>query len=186
MTLRQLPGAIVLGLVCALAAHAALFGGEHAWGGAYHDALLQFTLAAVAGLIGAVGALLWSGARCAADGTVLAVRMRALLPGWAVVAASGAAWFTLGERLEPAHAGVPLAAVIVSLAAAAWLVHRFAAQALRALAGFVFAIAVALDALPHPKPVERPRHGGLAPARAQRDTVWRARLLRAPPVTANA
>lgn len=183
MTLRQLPGATVLGLVTALVSHAVLFRGEHAWGGAYHSALLQLTLAAVAGLTAAAGALLWSGAGCVADGTVLAARMRELLPGWGAVTASGAAWFALGERLESAHAGVPFLAIVLILAFAAWLVFRFATAALRVLAGIVFAIARPL-VVRHCEPVRRLEIPA-ALRQAQRDTVWRARLLRAPPVTAN-
>jgi hypothetical protein len=136
-------------------------------------------------VITAAGALLWSGARCAAGGTVLASRLRGLLPGWAAVAVSGAGWFVLGERLEAAHANVPLLAIVVVLALAVWLVLRFASVALRALAGIVFAIVCAGKDLESPFNKFRVTRGR-APHHAARDTVWRARLLRAPPVTANA
>ncbi|HEY1974947.1 MAG TPA: hypothetical protein VGG89_00190 [Candidatus Baltobacteraceae bacterium] len=180
MTLRRLPGAIVLGLVAALVTHAVLFGGEHAWGGAYHSALLQFTLAAVTGLTAAAGALLWTGAACAADGTVLAARMRSLLPGWFSVAVCGTGWYVLGECLETAHAGVPLLAVLAIVALSAWLVLRFAAIALRALAEIVLLVVRLLD-------VQRQRRVAfeltrrIAPRYAQDDKAWR-RFTRPPPV----
>lgn len=182
---RRLPGATVLGLVAALASHAVLFGGEHAWGGTYNSVLLELTLTGLAGLAAAAGALLWSGSRCAADGTVLAVRMRELLPGSAAVAAAGAAWFALGECLESAHAGVPLLAIAVTLALASWLVLRCASVALRALAEFVFIIASAI-ALPRRqnfvwRPSTTPVQGF-----AQDDKLWRRRFTRPPPVPANA
>lgn len=183
MTLRQLPGAIVLGLVAALTAHAVLFGGEHAWGGAYHSALVQFTLAATTSIITAAGALLWSGARGAADGTVLAARLRELLPGWGAVLTSGAACYVLGERLEAAHASVPLLAIVVVLALAAWLVLRFTSVALRALAGIVFAIVRGVMRREQSiawRPSTTPLRGF-----AQDDKPWR-RFTRPPPVTANA
>lgn len=145
MNLRQLPGATVLGLVAALVAHAALFGGEHTWAGAYHSAFLQFTLAATAGLVAAAGALLWSGAQYTADGTVLAARLRPMLPGWGATAACAAGWYVLGERLETAHAAVPLVAIVGILLLAAWAALHFASAALRLLAGIVFAITTALQ-----------------------------------------
>lgn len=181
---RRLPGAIVLGLVAALASHAVLFGGEHAWGGAYNSALLELTLTGLAALAAAGGALLWSGAGYAADGTVLAVRMRELLPGPAAVAAAGAAWFALGECLESAHAGVPLLAIAVALSLASWLLLRFASVALRALAEFVFIIV---------RGVERARRllfdfvARVVPCYAQDDNeLWWRRFSRPPPAAANA
>jgi hypothetical protein len=183
VTLRQLPGATVLGLVAALVAHAVLFGKEHAWGGAYHSAFLQLTLAAVAGLVAAAGALLWSGARCAADGTVLAARMRSMLPGWGAIAVAGAVWYTLGERLEARHAVVPLAAIVLLLVLIAWLLTRLASAALRALATFVFAIARGAKRESRP-PFAFVRR--VAPHYAQDERAWHRRFTRPPPVTANA
>ncbi len=136
------------------------------------------------GIIAAAGALLWSGARCAADGTVLAARLRKLVPSWRAVAASAACWFVLGERLETAHSGVPLLAVVVALALAAWLVLRLASIALRALAGFVFAIVrgafnqkrLSFDFVRREAPHYAADDKGL----------WWRRFSRPPPVTANA
>jgi hypothetical protein len=185
VTLRQLPGATVLGLVAALVAHGILFGGSHAWGGTYHGALLQFTFAAVAGLTAVAGALLWTGARCAADGTVLSARLRSRLPSWSAVAVFAAGWLMLGEYLEAAHTGVPLLAIVVIVLASAWIVRRFASVALRALAGLVFAIALALDAEAHTEPLVARLSTSPLRGYAQEDNVWRARLLRAPPMVAN-
>lgn len=183
--IRRLPAATVLGLVAALVTHAVLFGGEHVWGGAYHSALLELTLAAVTSLTAATAAFLWSGAHCAADGTVLASRLRAMLPGWAAIAASGAGWFALGECLESAHAGVPLLAVAVMLALVAWMLRRFASVALRALAEFVFIIASAVAVSHRQNFVWRPSTTSLR-GFAQDEKLWRRRFTRPPPVSANA
>lgn len=185
MALRQLPGATVLGLVTALVAHAVLFGGGHAWGGAYHGALLEFIGATMTGLIAGASALLWSGARCAADGTVIAARIRALLPSSQALAAAATAWLCLGECFEPAHAGAPALLMLLVLAGSAWIVSRLAATALGLLAGLVFAIARPLR-MRHGEPVGA-QPCFLAPLRqAQRDRAWSALKLRAPPVFANA
>lgn len=181
---RQLPGTTVLGLVAALVTHAVLFGGEHVWGGAYHSALLELTLAALTSLTGAAAAFLWSGARCAADGTVLASRLRAMMPGWAAIAASGAGWFALGERLESAHAGVPFVAIAVMLALVAWMLRRFASVGLRALAGIVFAIARGLQR--EQGTAWRPSTTPLRRFAQDDSELWRRRFTRPPPVTANA
>jgi len=182
VTLRRVPAALALGLVAALAAHAALFDGGHAMGGAYAGILVDLAALGGAGLAATV--VLLAGARTAADGTVLAARIRELLPGWGEITTSGALWYALGERLEVAHAGVPFFAVVVILALAAWLVLRVASAALRALADIVFAIVRLVGC--QAEPIEAPLKVSSALARAHRDTVWRARLLRAPPVIANA
>ncbi len=186
MTLRQLPGASVLGLVTALVAHGILFGGRHAWGGVYHDALLQLTFAAVIALTAATAALLWTGARYAADGTILAARLRELLPSWSAVAVFAVGWFAFGECLEAVHPGVPLLAIAVLLSACAWLIWRVALAALRVLAGFVFAIAFALEARRYVQPLEARFRTSPLRGYAQEDHFWCARLLRAPPMIANA
>ncbi len=45
VTLRKAPGALALGLLASLAAHAPLYGGGHAMGGTYHALILQAALA---------------------------------------------------------------------------------------------------------------------------------------------
>ena len=60
VALRKVPGCLALGLSASLAAHAALYGGEHAIGGAYHALLVQIALAAALGFIALVGALAWA------------------------------------------------------------------------------------------------------------------------------
>jgi hypothetical protein len=124
--------------------------------------------------------LLFSGARFAADGTVLAARVRDLLPGWGGVAVSGAGWFALGERLEAGHAVVPLVAIVFVLALAAWLIVRVAAAALRLLAGIVFAIARLVSC--QVEPAEAPLKLPAALRQAPRDTAWCRRFSRPPPV----
>ncbi|MBV8147774.1 MAG: hypothetical protein JO092_01640 [Candidatus Eremiobacteraeota bacterium] len=182
MTLRQTPGALVLGLVAALVGHAALFGGEHAIGGAYHSLLLQVAAAAGFGFGGALGALLWSGARFAADGSVLATRIAAHLPGLPGVAVSTALWFSLGERLEPHHAGTPLAFALVALLGAAALILGIARALVRWIAHIAFAISRAKTC----GAVVRARADTNGPVfRAQRDATGR-RFARPPPIVANA
>jgi hypothetical protein len=180
--LRRLPGALVLGLVAALLGHAALFHGEHAVGGAYHAVLVQIAIAAGLGLLGALAALLWSGARCAADGSVLAARIATGLPGLPLLGASTAFWFSLAERLEPHHAATPIALTALALACAAAIISGAA----RALVRWIAQIAVAF--------VRRATHPDLAAGRLCRDAVPQytgndatgRRFARAPPIVANA
>ena len=182
MILGRAPGALVLGLVAALLGHAALFGGDHAIGGAYHSLLLQTAAAAGFGFAGALGALLWSGARFAADGSVLARRISARLPGLPMVAASAALWFTLGERLEPPHAATPLIFTLVALFFAAALVVGIARGLMRWIAQVVFAatrppIAAAL---------RQALRDTSEPVLLRRQDATGRRFARPPPIVANA
>ena len=59
MALRKVPGSLALGLLASLGAHAALYGGEHAIGGAYHALLVQIALAATVGFVAFAGAFAW-------------------------------------------------------------------------------------------------------------------------------
>ncbi|HYL27122.1 MAG TPA: hypothetical protein VEW74_04750 [Candidatus Nitrosotalea sp.] len=126
MTLRKVPGAIALGLLASLAAHAALYGDGHAMGGAYHALLLEAGIGGALSLLLFFGGLAWVESGLTADGSVLAVRLRERLPGLGAILAATCAWYAAGEGLEPHHgAASPLALAIV-LAAAAWLVARLA------------------------------------------------------------
>jgi hypothetical protein len=183
VTLRQFPAAVVLGLVAALVAHAALFGGEHAMGGAYNAPLLEFGAAAAAALAAALGTMLWSASRYAADGSVLARRAAGSFPGFGSLAIAATAWFAFGECVEPAHAGVPLVATAAALLAACWAVLRFARAVVAVVARVVFRLAFAP---PHPEPVEGRLHLLVELRQAQRDRLWARRFTRPPPVQANA
>lgn len=140
VTLRKLPGAAGLGLLAFLAAHAATFGSEHSVGGTLHGTLLATALAAALGFVLAAVAVACAGHDAYADGTVLASRLRALLPGAGAMLVSASAWFALIEGREGAHASASYALVVAALLAASWLVHLCA----RALLRFVGAIAVVI------------------------------------------
>ncbi len=133
MKLREFPGALALGLLAALGAHTALYGGSHEMGGAFHGELVTVALAALGGLLVAFGALAWTGSRHTADGSVLAARLTGRLPGLGPVLVATALCFAAGERLEPEHAAAafwPLVAAIVASAALLLLLARAAIKTL--------------------------------------------------------
>jgi hypothetical protein len=140
VTLRKVPGAVALGLLASLGAHAALFGDGHAVGGAYHALLLEGGLAAAVSLIAFFSALAWSESGLTADGSVVATRLRDGLPSLAAVFASAGAWYALAEAAEPQHAAAAPVFAIGVLALAAWLILRFARTIARAVGAAVFAI----------------------------------------------
>jgi hypothetical protein len=141
VTMRRFPGAILLGLLASLAAHAAAFGDGHVAGGSFHDALVAGALAGLAGLLVAFGTWAWIGAGRQAEGSVLAARLESRLPGPLALAASAGVWLTLVESVEagPRHAE-PLPVLILSVAAAAALVYALAVGIVRLLAGIAVAI----------------------------------------------
>jgi hypothetical protein len=137
---REFPGALILGLLAALVAHTAIFGGDHAMGGAYHALLLQVALCGGLSLLVFFAALALGESGGAADGSIVAERLRERLPGIAAVLVAAAAWYAIAEGIEPHHAGPsPLFALLV-LAAVSWIVLRFAGAAVRALAAVVLTI----------------------------------------------
>lgn len=140
VTLGKVPGALALGLLASLAAHAALYGGEHAVGGAYHALLLQIALAAGLGFLALAGALAWTQSGGGADGSILAVRLRERLPGVGSIIPAAAAWYVAIEAVEPHHAGAPAIALLVALAAASYAAWRLAHAITSALARAVIAI----------------------------------------------
>jgi hypothetical protein len=137
VTFRAIPGALAMGLVAALLAHAAVFGGGHAMGGAYHGLLLELSAAAMVAMAGAAAVVIRSGARFAADGSILAARIVRLLPSLPLLVAASAGWFALGECIEPRHDAAPIAAIGAALILAAALLLAAA----RAVVGW-FATAV--------------------------------------------
>lgn len=126
VTLRKLPGGLMLGLFASLAAHAALYGGEHSVGGTYHALLIQIALTAALGFVGLLGALAWSQSGNATDGSVLAARLRERLPGVGTIIGAAAVWYAGIETIEPHHAGVPAIALLAALAAASYVALRLA------------------------------------------------------------
>lgn len=134
MTLRQMPGALLLGLLASLAAHALAFGQGHTEGGAYHGFLMNLALCgAGTGLCAAMLAAFGRAPTCA-QGSILACRLAAFVPGVRVVAASGLAWFAAIESFEPAHAGVSLLVVAAGMLLAALALRHLALFVLRLLA----------------------------------------------------
>ncbi|MBV9718271.1 MAG: hypothetical protein JOZ77_03070 [Candidatus Eremiobacteraeota bacterium] len=178
MTLRKVPGALALGLLAALAAHTALFGGEHAMGGTYHAFLLQAALVAGLGLVVFFGALAWTESANATEGTVLAARLRERLPGLASTFAAALLWYLAAEMLEPHHAGAPPIAALLILAIAAWLTLRLAGATAIVLGGAAIAI-LRLSFAPRTPSWQR-----RATARpiARRRPLTRRRFARPPPV----
>ena len=178
MTLRKVPGTLALGLVVSLAAHAALYGGEHSVGGAYHALLLQAATGGLIGLVFLLGSLAWSGAKHASDGTILATRLGERLPSLGGLAASGSLWYLLTELAEPHHTGVATPAVAVALAVAAALVALLTRTAVRAVAVVIFAVARPGFSTRTPSWTRRP---GAAPL-VRRPGYARRRFARPPPI----
>ena len=165
VTLRKLPGGLVLGLLASLAAHTALYGGQHAQGGVYHDMLMQITSAAALGFLALALVLAWNQAAHTIDGSVLAARLRERLPDLFTVVGSTAVWYAAIEAVEPRHAGVPWFAVLIALVVAAFAVLRLGhavADAVARIAISVFRIcfsslAPTWDRRPHDAPIARQR-----------------------------
>jgi hypothetical protein len=137
---REFPGAVILGLLAALAAHMLMFGGDHAMGGAYHALLLQIALAGALSLFVFFAALTLGNADGAADGSIVAARLRERIPRAAAVLVTATAWYAVAEGIEHHHASPSPLLALLALAAASWIVLHLAGAALRALAAAVLAI----------------------------------------------
>lgn len=157
MALRKFPGALAFGLLASLAAHTVLYGGEHAMGGSYHALLVQAALAGAVGLLIFFGALAWSAAPFAAEGSILAARLTDRLPGFGPSLGAAAFWFALAEAVEPQHAGAPALATILCLAVASWLVGALARAIVAALANLVIAVTRPVFASRTPSWTRRPQ-----------------------------
>jgi hypothetical protein len=162
VTLRKVPGALALGLLASLAAHGALYHGEHAMGGAYHSLLVQAAVALSVGLLAFFGALAWSSTGVA-DGSILAARLRDRLPSLFWILPAAAFWYAAAEAIEPNHLPASPLVVLVSLAAAAWVVLVLVRGIVGALARAAIAMlraafsprAPSWGRRPHPKPIRR-------------------------------
>jgi hypothetical protein len=176
--LRKVPGALALGLLASLGAHAALYGNEHAMGGGYHAAFVQVAIAAVLGLFLGASALAWSSAGRTPDGSVLAARLTDRLPGFAPLAVATALWFGVAEAIEPHHAGTAALVTLLALALAAATVRLLAVVGLAFLARVVFAIARPAFSPRTPCWARRPE----SPAPLRRILCGRRRFARPPPI----
>ncbi len=140
MSLRQLPGALILGLLASLVAHAAGFGEGHMEAGAYHESLAIFAFAGAGGaLVAAIVAAFGSCGNCA-QGSVLAARLCSWIPRARAVAAAGGVWFAFIESLEPAHGPASFLIISLVMLTAAILLRRLAVLTARALACCAIAI----------------------------------------------
>jgi hypothetical protein len=180
VTLRTLPGALVLGLLASLAAHTAVYGSGHLVGGSYHDLLLAQAALGVAGMLALAAALAWAGAKHIADGSVLAARLTERLPALRGLAPVTAGWFLLIEHLEPRHGGAPALSISVCLLLAAALLLALARGFLGLLAAAVFAVFQSRHAMRVP---EWRVYGAPVPRRTRPAFAGR-RFVRPPPSTA--
>jgi hypothetical protein len=175
--LQRLPFLGSLGLLTALLAHEAVYGSSHAAGGPYHAALNLLALTGLGAFAVLTACVAWLGAR-QADGSILARALRAYLPGFRELAAVGALWFALIERIEPEHAvHAPLLLIIAALAFAAWLISAACRSFARALA----AIALAIVARPFAPRMPVTRRLFTRPSSARRTAFVYRRFVRPPP-----
>jgi hypothetical protein len=140
VTLSKVPGALVLGLLASLTAHAAVFGSSHAMGGSYDGLLLQIALGGLVGLTALFGALAWGDGGGTSDGTVLAARLRDRLPDGTSVLLSAGLWFAVAESVEPGHAAAPIAGSLAALIAASYAVAWIARAVIGAVARAVLSV----------------------------------------------
>jgi hypothetical protein len=147
-------------------------------GGAYSGLLAQAAIAACFGFVLCFAALAWSGSRLAAEGTILAARLRERLPAAPALFASASLWYAGAEAVEPHHAGVAPVVVAITLAAAAWLALRLA----RAVVGVLADAAIAIQRITFtPRTPSWKRRLRLQPVR--RRSLWaRRRFARPPPM----
>jgi hypothetical protein len=178
--LRKVPGALALGLLASLGAHAALYGNEHAMGGGYHAAFVQVAIAAVLGLLLGASAIAWSCAGRTPDGSVLAARLSDRIPSLAALGSATALWFGVAEAIEPHHAGAAALVTLLVLAVAAAIVRQIAVFAVALLARVVFAIAPLTFSPRTPCWTRRPE----TPAPFRRILCGRRRFARPPPIIA--
>ena len=178
VTLRKVPGALILGLLASLAAHAGLYGGGHAMGGSYNGLLLEIAAAGLVGLATFFGSLAWGSAGGAADGTVVAARLRDRLPGAASVLLSAGLWFAAAESIEPSHAGMSVVASLGALIGAAFAVTWLARAITGAIARAV--LAVARTRFSPRTPSWRPR--AHRPVAVRRILLTSRRFARPPPI----
>ena len=139
--LQQLLSPASLGLLAALLAHTASYGGSHVAGGAHHLTLELLALGGIGAFVAVVGALAWLGAGRQTDGSILAAALRPLVPGVESLFVSATMWFAAIESIEPEHAmRAPLLVILVCLAAAAVLVALAARWFVHTVAAIVFTI----------------------------------------------
>jgi hypothetical protein len=177
MQIRRLPGALGIGLLASLLAHAVSFGESHVQGGAFHAVFSWLGYAAILGFVMAGTVSAFGGAARCQSGSLLASRLSELVPGRAALLLSAIGWFVLGESLEPAHAPAPLALILAAILLVALALQAAARLLLRAIA----LVAVAIHS--HRFAARRPRWVALQSQSALLPTAphLRRRACRAPP-----
>jgi hypothetical protein len=178
VTFRKVPGALILGLLASLGAHAALYGSSHAMGGSYDGLLVQIALGGLVGLVALFGALAWGGAGGTSDGTVLATRLRDRLPDGGTVLLSAGIWFVAAESIEPSHAAATLPVTLTALAAVSYAVVWLARAITRAVAHAVLAVTRTIFSPRAPSWRRRVRR----PVVPRRILLARRRFARPPPI----
>ena len=137
---RELPGAVGLGLLASVLGHMAAYGNGHAMGGPYHDLLITLVDAGVGSFVFAALALAWVGSGRISDGSVLAARLATYLPSVPLLALSAAGWYQFFESVEGAHAGYGTAVIVIALSFAILLVHWLARSAIAVIAALILSI----------------------------------------------
>ncbi len=144
MKLRELPGALILGLLASLLAHTLSYGNNHAEAGAYHAILASLAIAAGLGFGVAITLLAASGSHGASDGSILARRLSVLIARTPAILGTAMAWFVVIESVEPAHGSASPIVLAIALIAASALMRILARCVTRTIAD----LAIAIDA-PH-------------------------------------
>lgn len=144
MKLRELLGALALGVPAAVLAHTLLFGEGHQLGGSLHDTFLGIAVAASLGFVVFFVAVASSGAKTATTtGSLLAARLCAWLPSVWLLAGSALGWFAGIECSETdGHAPAPLFLLAVVLVGSALVVRWAAWGILGAIASVTLAARV--------------------------------------------
>jgi hypothetical protein len=166
-----------LGLLASLVAHAVLYGDGHEMGGTYHSLLMQLASGGLIAFAACMGALMWCEAGRAADGSILAARLRERLPGLSVLPAA-ALWYVTAEAIEPHHAGAPAVGSLTAIVLASLLVARLARALVSVLAQTVFAVSRASFSPRAPAWRRRPSASPLS----RRPLLARRRFARPPPI----
>lgn len=144
MKLRELPGALALGIPTAILTHTVLFQSGHQLGGSLHETLLGVVIAASLGVLVFFAALALSGAKTAAtSGSLLAHRLSAWLPNAWLLAGSALSWYTAIECSETdGHAPAPFFLLAVTVVTCALAIRWVATLVLGAITSITLAARV--------------------------------------------
>jgi hypothetical protein len=170
-----LPGAVALGLLASLLAHAAVYGGDHAQGGSYHDAYFSLAIAGAACFALVLGYLALAGGHCCM-GSILAARLARLLPPLPLLTAAASGWFALGESIEGRHPTAAMWLIATALAAASAVLRLLAGLFIRAIGAIAVAVLTRAFAPRLPK-----AHRFFTPPLRVRDAAYLGRRFARPP-----